>query len=140
MNKAIGLILFILMHFLCINAQSFSENEIIGKWSVVQINVLTRLPENQKKEIEQLKDAFMRAKFVFNDDNTFEFDFELEKMRIQHGHWKFNDKSTSIIIQEWKDKDTNNWKLMEIIPVREGSKIIFQMHSIFIDLVMNKDY
>jgi len=121
-------------------AQSFTENDIVGTWSVTQINVLTRLPEDQNKTIETLKAAFLRSKFIFNADNSFIFDFELDKMRIQNGHWKFNDQNKSYIIQDWKDKDTNNWKLMEIVPKKEGDKIIFQLHSIYIDLVMNKDY
>jgi len=130
----------ILLPALQLRAQSFSEKDIVGTWSVTQINVLTRLPEEQNKTIETLKAAFMRSKFIFNEDNSFVFDFELDKMRIQNGHWKYNNQNKSFIIQDWKDKDTNNWKLMEIVPKKEGTKIIFQLHDIYIDLVMNKDY
>ena len=130
----------ILLPALQLRAQSVTENEIVGTWSVTQINVLTRLPEDQNKTIETLKAAFLRSKFIFNEDNSFVFDFELDKMRIQNGHWKYNDQKKSFIIQDWKDKDTNNWKLMEIVPKKEGTKIIFQLHDIYVDLVMNKDY
>ena len=140
MKKTIGYLILILLPALQLRAQSFSEKDIVGTWSVTQINVLTRLPEEQNKTIETLKAAFMRSKFIFNEDNSFVFDFELDKMRIQNGHWKYNDLKKSFIIQDWKDKDTNNWKLMEIVPKKEGTKIIFQLHDIYIDLVMNKDY
>lgn len=140
MKKAIWILILIVVPTFQLIAQSLTENEIVGTWSVKQINVLTRLPEEQKKSIEILKEAFLRSKFIFNADNTFVFDFELEKMRIQNGHWKFNDRNKSFIIQDWKDRDSNNWKLMEIVPKKEGDEIIFQLHSIYVDLVMNKDY
>jgi len=140
MKKTIGFLILILLPALQLRAQSVTENEIVGTWSVTQINVLTRLPEDQNKTIETLKAAFLRSKFIFNEDNSFVFDFELDKMRIQNGHWKYNDQKKSFIIQDWKDKDTNNWKLMEIVPKKEGTKIIFQLHDIYVDLVMNKDY
>ena len=140
MKKTIGFLILILLPALQLRAQSVTENEIVGTWSVTQINVLTRLPEDQNKTIETLKAAFLRSKFIFNEDNSFVFDFELDKMRIQNGHWKYNDLKKSFIIQDWKDKDTNNWKLMEIVPKKEGTKIIFQLHDIYVDLVMNKDY
>jgi len=140
MKKTIGFLILILLPALQLRAQSVTENEIVGTWSVTQINVLTRLTEDQNKTIETLKAAFLRSKFIFNDDTSFVFDFELDKMRIQNGHWKYNDLKKSFIIQDWKDKDTNNWKLMEIVPKKEGTKIIFQLHDIYVDLVMNKDY
>ena len=140
MKKTIVFLILIILPALQLRAQSFSEKDIVGTWSVTQINVLTRLPDEQIKTIETLKAAFMRSKFTFNEDNSFVFDFELDKMRIQNGHWKYNNQNKSFIIQDWKDKDTNNWKLMEIVPKKEGTKIIFQLHEIYIDLVMNKDY
>jgi|ERR1035437_3644 hypothetical protein len=140
MRNTIGIILLILSLSFQLNAQSFTENDIIGTWTVRQINVLTKIPDEQKKTVDMLKAAFLRSKFIFNSDNSFVFDFELEKMQIQNGHWKYNDYTKSIIIQDWKDKDTNDWKLMEIVPKKDGDKIIFQLHDIFIELVMNKEY
>jgi len=140
MKKTIWILILIVVPVFQLYAQSLTENEIVGTWSVKQINVLTRLPDEQKKSIEILKAAFLRSKFIFNADFSFVFDFELDKMRIQNGHWKYNELNNSLIIQDWKDRDTNNWKLMEIVPKKEGDEIIFQLHSIFVDLVMNKDY
>jgi hypothetical protein len=140
MKKVIGLIIFVLAFNIQIKAQSLAENEIIGKWSVVQINVLTKIPDEQKKTVDRLKDAFLRSTFEFNPDHTFVFDFEIEKMRIQTGSWKYNDDSKSFIIQDWKDRETNNWKLMEINIRKEDNKIIFELHDVFVELVMNKEY
>jgi len=140
MKKILWILILIVVPVFHIIAQTLTENEITGTWSVKQINVLTRLPDEQKKSIEILKAAFLRSKFIFNADYSFVFDFELDKMRIQTGHWKYNGQKKSIIIQDWKDRDTNNWKLMEIVPKKEGDKIIFQLHDIYVDLVMNKDY
>jgi len=140
MKHTTGLLILMLAFVFQVGAQSLTENEIVGTWSVVQINVLTRLPDDQKKTIDRLKEAFLRSKFEFDADNTFVFNFELEKMQIQNGHWKYNDRTKSYIIQDWKDKDTNNWKLMEIYPIREGNKIIFRFPELFVELIMNKDY
>ena len=140
MKHTTGFIILMLAFVFQVGAQSLTENEIVGTWSVVQINVLTRLPDDQKKMIDRLKEAFLRSKFEFDADNTFVFNFELEKMQIQNGHWKYNDRTKSYIIQDWKDKDTNNWKLMEIYPIREGNKIIFRFPELFVELIMNKDY
>ena len=140
MKHTTGLLILMLAFVFQVGAQSLTENEIVGTWSVVQINVLTRLPDDQKKTIDRLKEAFLRSKFEFDADNTFVFNFELEKMQIQNGHWKYNDRTKSYIIQDWKDKDTNNWKLMEIYPIREGDKIIFRFPELFVELIMNKDY
>ena len=140
MRKIIGIGFLVLSLSFQLHAQSFTENEIIGTWTVRQINVLTKIPDEQKKTADMLKAAFLRSKFIFNSDNTFVFEFELEKMQIQNGHWKYNENTKSFIIQDWKDKDTNDWKLMEIVPKKDGDKIIFQLHDIFIELVMNKEY
>ncbi len=140
MKKTTGLIILILIFVLQVKAQSLTENEIVGTWSVLQITVLTKLPDDQKKTIDRLKEAFLRSKFEFNADHTFIFDFELEKMKISNGYWKYNDWNKSFVIQDQKDKDTNNWKLMEIYTLRNGHKIVFQLHDIFVELVMNKDF
>jgi len=140
MNKTIGVFIVFLTFIIQIHAQSLTENEIIGKWTVSQINVLMKLPDDQKKMIEIMKEAILRSKLEFKSDNTFEFEFELEKMRIQNGHWKYNDITKSFIIQAWDNKDTNDWKLMEIFTRREGNKIIFQIRELFVDLVMNKEF
>jgi len=140
MKKISGLIIFVFSFYLQINAQSLTENEIIGKWSVVQLNILTKIPDEQKKTVDRLKEAFLRSTFEFNSDHTFVFDFEIEKMRIQTGFWKYNDYSKSFIIQDWKDRETNNWKLMEIKTRKEGNNVIFELHDVFVELVMNKEY
>ena len=140
MKKLTGLIVFVLAFYIQISAQSLTENEIIGKWSVVQIHVLTKIPDEQKKTVDRLKDAFLRSTFEFNSDHTFVFDFEIEKMRIQTGSWKYDDYSKSFIIQDWKDRETNNWKLMEINTRKTDNKVIFELHDVFVELVMNKEY
>ena len=140
MRKITGLLIIIFTFVLQVNAQSLTEDEIVGTWSVVQINVLTKLPDEQKKTINMLKEAFLRSKFKFNQDHTFTFDFELEKMKIPNGYWKYNELIKSFIVQDIKDKDTNDWKLMEIFTKKENNKIIFQLRDIFVEMVVNKDF
>jgi len=140
LGKITGLLLIIFTFILQVNAQTLIEDEIVGTWSVVQIKVLTKLPDEQKKTFDMLKEAFLRSKFNFNQDHTFVFDFEIEKMKIPNGYWKYNELNKSFIIQDMKDKDSNDWKLMEIYTKKEDHKIIFQLRDIFVELLVKKEF
>lgn len=133
-----GLFLLLRIFGLQVNAQTLNDNDIIGTWTVVKVNNLIELPEEQKETMEMLKNAFLKSKFEFKPDKNFSFDFEFEDVRIKDCHWKYNDVTKSFIIQEWKDKETDNRKLMEIFTKKEDGKIIFLLSESFITLEMIK--
>ncbi|NQX81207.1 MAG: hypothetical protein HRT66_04320 [Flavobacteriaceae bacterium] len=97
------------------------------------------LPPEQKQQMEMLKTAFLESKFIFKDDKNFSFDFKFEEMRIKNGHWKYNDLTKSFIIQEWKDKETEKSKLMEMTAKKDGDKVIFLLSETFFTLEMRKE-
>jgi len=120
-------------------SQQISEKEIVGKWMVVKVNLTdTNIPKDQKEMIELLKDAFLKSSFSFKEDKSISFDFEIEGMQISKGHWKFNPSNNTLVIQEWKDRNTNDFILMEISIRKEGEKILFSVAETFLELEMKK--
>ena len=53
-------------------------------------------------------------------------------------HWKYDGKTRSFIMQEWKDKDTDDYLLMEILTKKEGDKIYFTMEEMYFVLEVKK--
>ena len=135
MKKEILLLCLFLTIGLQTKAQQFSENEIIGTWSVIKVQFLSdKIPNDKKQMIEMLKESFLKSKFIFKADHNFTFDFSYDEMRIENGHWKFNPTTGSILIQDWKDKDKNNTGLMEIIVKKNGDKIIFELSETMLSI------
>ena len=135
MKKEILLLCLFLTIGLQTKAQQFTENEIIGTWSVIKVQFLSdKIPNDKKQMIEMLKESFLKSKFIFKADHNFTFDFSYDEMRIENGHWKFNPTTGSILIQDWKDKDKNNTGLMEIIVKKNGDKIIFELSETMLSI------
>jgi hypothetical protein len=120
-------------------AQDTSEIDIAGTWKVVNIIELAAIPKDQDKTVEMYKEAFLKSTFVFQADHYFSFDFDIEKMRVQNGRWKFNTDTKSYIIQDWKDENSNR-KLMEIKVRRDGDKILFLPAGPYFALEMEKQF
>ena len=140
MKKGIILIFLFITIGLQIRAQQFAENEIIGTWSVLKVqNLSDEIPNDKKKIMEMMKESFLKSKFIFNADHNFTFDFSFNEMRIKNGHWKYNPTNSSILIQDWKDKEKNNSFLMEIFIKKDGEKIIFQLAETMFSLEMKNE-
>ena len=139
MKKTIGILFLLGMFGIQINAQTLTDNDIIGTWTVVKISNLLEITDEQKQAAEILKSAFLKAEFDFRADNVFSFDFEFEDMRIRNGHWKYNDLTKSFIVQEWKDKGTDDRILIEIFTKKEDDKILFLLAESFFSMEMRKE-
>lgn len=119
------LLLFLLLAFIG-NAQVSLDNDIVGTWQVVGGEIQTpKAPIGQKNQIEAYKQMFMHSTFVFKADYNFNLDIEIDELKIQNGHWKYNAASNSYQIQQWADKDKNNSFLMEIVVKKENDKVYF---------------
>jgi len=139
MKKIIGLFFLFGALGLQVKAQTLTDKTIVGKWSVTKVTELTEIPVGQEKTMEMLKIAFLKSKFEFKADHNFTFDFEFDEMQIKNGHWKYNDVTKSFVIQAWKNKDTDKWKLMEIYTKKEGAKILFLLSESFFTLEMKQE-
>ncbi len=137
---------FIILVLLGFNTfcQNFTENELSGKWKVVNV-ITARIPKGKESEIEKQKGAFLKSMFRFDPDKNFVFsienesdDPELEKMEIYGAHWKLEPSSGIVIIEEWKEKDSDKFDLMEIKIKREGDKILFFISDTYFKLEVQK--
>lgn len=108
--------------------QSINETELIGTWKVENLSGdFPQMPKEQQQIMDLLKTAFKNATFDFKEDKRFNFniDFiELDEM-MKNVHWKLDSGKSEIIIQEWKDKDTDKYHLMGITVLRKEGKIFF---------------
>ena len=138
MKKTLGIFFLVVIFAIQLNGQTLTKTDIVGNWTVIKLNNLTKLPDEQKQTMDMLRNAFLKSKFEFKADGNFSFDFELEEMRIKDGHWKYNELTKSFIIQDWKDKDTDESVLMEIFTKKVDNKILFLLTESFFTLEMKK--
>ena len=129
MKKQIILILLLISSITY--GQNITEKEIVGTWKVEKISGdFPDMPAEQQKQMDALKNAFLKSSFEFKKDKRFNFniDFmtELDEM-MKNVHWKLNSNKTEIIIQEWKDKDTDKYHLMGINVSTRNGKIYFML-------------
>jgi hypothetical protein len=127
--RLIGLISFILVLNFNIFGQTFPEQELIGTWIVNKFeNQMSEseIPSDQKEMMAKVGKAFGDSKFIFQPDKKCVFEFSFDEMAIKNGYWKYDSNSSSLIIQEWKDKDKKNGSvLMGLQIIRRGEKIFF---------------
>lgn len=139
--KKISLLLILLLALTNhVNAQTFKENDIVGTWIVLNVELQNDTISKEKKQIvEVLKESFLKSKFIFMADHNFTFDFPFEEMRINKGHWKLNPTTNTILIQDWNDKEKNHSGLMEITVKKVGKKLIFDISETMLLLEMKKE-
>ncbi|EDM42898.1 hypothetical protein SCB49_11397 [unidentified eubacterium SCB49] len=123
-------ILLILILFSSISyGQTLNKENIIGLWGVEKITGdFPEMPAEQQKIMDNLKSAFMKSTFEFKEDNRFNFNIEFMKEldeMMKNVHWKLDSNKSEIIIQEWKDKDTDKYQLMGIQISQKNGKTYF---------------
>ncbi|TXE15470.1 hypothetical protein ES692_16550 [Psychroserpens burtonensis] len=91
--------------------------------------------------MDDLKSAFINSTFEFKENNRFnlniDFMKELDEM-MKNVHWKWNSDKTEIIIQKWKNKDTDKYQLMGIQISEKDRKMYFVMTELPFVLEMKK--
>lgn len=139
-------ILLLLLPLLNFNAtcQVFTENELSGKWKVVNV-FISKIPKGKETETEKQKAAFLKSTFRFDPGKYFTFtidnetdDLELDKMEIRAAHWQLESSSGLVTIAEWKEKDSDKYDLMEIKIKRDGDKIFFLISDTYFKLEVQK--
>jgi hypothetical protein len=136
-------IILILILFSSISyGQTLNKENIIGIWKVEKIiGDFPKMPVEQQKKMDDFKLAFMKSTFEFKENNSFNFNIkfmkELDEM-MKNVHWKLNSEKTGIIIQEWKDKDTDKYQLMGIQFSERNGAIYFVMSESPFVLEMKK--
>jgi hypothetical protein len=137
-------IILILILFSSISyGQTLNKENVIGTWKVENITGdFPKMPAEQQKKMDALKTAFMKSTFEFKENNRFNFNIEFMKEldeMMKNVHWKLNSNKTGIIIQEWKDKDTDKYQLMGIQISERNGKVYFVMTESPFVLEMKKN-
>jgi len=126
MKKTSLIFMFFVLLAFTGSAQVSLGNDIVGRWQVVGGEIQTpKAPKGQTSQIEAYKQMFLHSIFVFKSDNNFNLDIQIDELKIQNGHWKYNAASNSYQIQQWADKEKNNSFLMEIVVKKEGDNVYF---------------
>lgn len=120
------LVLLILISLLITKAkgQDLTSDDLIGVWKVVKIE-LTRTTKESKEQLKVLEPAFMKSKFELKKDENFNFPIDFSDIAIKNAHWRFNSFTNTILVQEWKDKNSKGSLLMEIQVIKVGEKTYF---------------
>lgn len=108
-----------------VNAQNINT-DVIGKWKVIGMKVDPEgLSKDDVRKAEMFRSSFLKSTLVFMPDKNFSFDIDIKEIEVKNGHWKYDPKSKTYIIQEWKDKDRERSVLMEIKVDQISGKIFF---------------
>jgi hypothetical protein len=107
-------------------SQNTIENNLVGKWQVSGIQFLSKGLSTEQISLEKtLKRTFLNAHFEFKADKHFSFDAMDSDWDIKNAHWKYNPKTNTVVVQEWKDRNVAKPILMEILVKPDGSKLVF---------------
>jgi len=127
MKKSVFIIGFSCFCCALSSAQVFEPNVVVGTWRVVgdEINFPPSPDKSIEKQLAEFKAQFLHAVFVFQADYNFSFNINIDELKVQKAHWKYNPNNHRYEIQSWKDKDVNNSFLMILELKKEGDKTYF---------------
>lgn len=122
--------LLIMLTLLSVSAQQAETLNMTGKWKVLKLSVVKDPDWDMKGKESQLamvKELFEKSAFEFKADHKFDFDIAEPELAVKNGHWKYDKETDTYIIQEWKDKDTDEAMLMMLRFKTEDGKVIMMM-------------
>ncbi|TCC93948.1 hypothetical protein EZ428_04020 [Pedobacter frigiditerrae] len=139
MKQIFSQVLFLLFLAVPAMSQEAIENDLVGSWKVNDVQLLSIGTSNELiTAAKVLSKSFLKAQFEFKVDKHFSFDCDDADMRIKNGHWKYNPKTKSIIIQEWRDRNMGKPILMEMFIKRDGNKFTFLLSETPLVLLVEK--
>jgi len=129
--KKTKLITFIILFITLLSyGQDLKRDDLIGKWKVTNIKgEFPPMPHKQQKIMDSLRKAFKESTFEFKSDNNFNFNIDFIEIgeMMKEVHWKYIPEKSIILIQDWKDKETEKSGLMEILVTKQFEKIFFTL-------------
>jgi hypothetical protein len=118
---------FLLLLSISLNSQKLNDSTIIGTWRVSKILIHKKASSEEIEQYKALEQSFLNSSFSFKTDKHFDFNFEIKDMAFKNVHWKFDKKKEKLIIQEWKDRKSDKFLLIEIIIIEEEGSIFFAL-------------
>lgn len=127
MRKINITVIFLIISTSIFSQTALKENEIIGKWKVIDAKITMKGGE-KNENIRKTKEGFINSIFHFGGNGVFEIKFKedvpaffKELKEMSNNNWKFEENSKSIKIGTEKD----NFTIMEISPFKKTEKYFF---------------
>ncbi len=131
MNNPTKSFLTVFLLFITVNTfgQSFNENQLVGKWNVVNLEGTLPVADSEKQNLEIFLNAFKEATFEFESNNNFtlHIDFKEVEDRMKQLHWKYDRNLSKIIVQDWKNKDNSEGILLELDVEKNRGNVFFKI-------------
>ncbi len=133
-------LLFLLLFFplINLNAQSISEQDLIGDWSATKLHPQSNnVPEEIMQQISVIHEAFLNSKFLFKENHLFSFDTPIDDLKKEKAFWDLNPQTGTIEVSDTEEK--NSPMLMEITVIKEDGKIFFMIEETFFTYEVKKN-
>lgn len=127
MNKLNISIIILLISVKFFGQTTLNENEIIGKWKVVDAKI-TMKDGNSNENILKAKEGFIKSIFHFNGNGIFNIKFKKdvpwffkELKTMSNNNWIYEQSSKLIKVGTKED----NYTIMEVSPFKNKNKFFF---------------
>lgn len=130
MNNPTKSLFTLFLLFIAVNTfgQNLNEQQLIGTWSVVNIEDTLPITDSEKQNLQTFLNAFKKSTFELESNKNFTFHINSKKIEdnMKQLHWKYNKNQSKVIVQDWKNKDNSEDILMELDVEMNMGKIFFQ--------------
>lgn len=131
MNNPTKSFLTVFLLFITVNTfgQSFNENQLVGKWNVVNLEGTLPVADSEKQNLEIFLNAFKASTFEFESNNNFTLHINFKEVedRMKQLHWKYDRNLSKIIVQDWKNKDNSEGILLELDVEKNRGNVFFKI-------------
>lgn len=118
-------VLVILFFTNSIISQEFTQKDLVGKWKVVRI-----VNKSENPNLKDIIKSFSSATFLFDENGNFRTTtsdktpwFTMLTDITKEAKWKWNPNTLVVSV----GNDANNYSILKIIVIRDGTKTIFHL-------------
>lgn len=118
-------VLVILFFTNSIISQEFTQKDLVGKWKVINI-----LNKSENPNLKDIIKSFSSATFLFDNNLNFRTTtsdktqwFTMLTEITKEAKWKWNPNTLVVSV----GNDANNYSILKIIVIRDGTKTIFHL-------------
>ena len=131
-------VLVILFFTNSIISQEFSQKDLVGKWKVIHI-----LNKSENPNLKDIIKSFSSATFLFDENGNFRTTtsdktpwFTMLTDITKEAKWKWNPNTLVVSV----GNDANNYSILKIIVIRDGTKTIFHLAETEFNFEVQKEY
>ena len=131
-------VLVILSFTNSIISQEFTQKDLVGKWKVVRI-----VNKSENPNLKDIIKSFSSATFLFDENGNFRTTtsdktpwFTMLTDITKEAKWKWNPNTLVVSV----GNDANNYSILKIIVIRDGTKTIFHLAETEFNFEVQKEY